>query len=477
METKPKLSRRSVLKGAAAGFSYVFLPTLTLAQTSDGVFELRAAKASHKLAGDKYAASDLWLYNGETPGPEIRVKQGERVRVHFINELDEPTSVHWHGIRIDNKMDGVSGLTQDAVPPGGTFDYDFEVPDSGTFWYHAHNKSWEQVARGLYGPLIVDEPEPAVDRDHDITLMIDDWRLAENGALDVASMGAFMDWSHAGRLGNWVTVNGKSQPELTLNAGEAYRLRLVNASNARILQIDPKAIGAKVIGYDGFVFKQARNHTQGVLSLTPAQRVDLLITGGSTFEADLNDIGDFALQELSGQAPLSLAKFKFAGTKEANAQPVVLTPNSIVAPDLEGAKKFPLIMTGGAMGRLGSVTYNGKILGSTDYQTAKQVWAFNGIANLAVEPFFRVKRGETVLIETTNETGWPHGMHVHGHHFQIISLNGEELSDRDWRDTFLIDRDETVGVAFVADNPGKWLLHCHMLEHAAAGMQTWFEVI
>ena len=123
-------------------------------------------------------------------------------------------------------MDGVSGLTQEAVKPGETFEYDFVVPDAGTYWYHAHNRSWNQVARGLYGTLIVEDDEPSFDRDHDLTLVVDDWRLNQEGVLDVDSIGSLMDWSHSGRLGNWLTVNGHGRPKFKLNAGEAYRLAL-----------------------------------------------------------------------------------------------------------------------------------------------------------------------------------------------------------------------------------------------------------
>jgi FtsP/CotA-like multicopper oxidase with cupredoxin domain len=471
------ISRRKFIQSSTALALSAPLAALTTKASANGVIELRAQKTAHKLAGDVYADSDLWLYNGSTPGPEVRVKQGERVRVHFINELDEPTSIHWHGIRIDNAMDGVSGLTQEPVPPSGTFDYDFVAPDAGTFWYHAHNKSWSQVARGLYGPLIVEESDPAFDSNHDLTLMIDDWRLGNDGALHLDSMGAFMDWSHGGRLGNWLTVNGTSQPEFKLNADENYRLRLINASNARMIQISPVAINALVLGYDGFVFEGPAEPDNEYLSLAPAQRVDLLVNRPSGGKAELNDAGDFALQELSGQEALSLAKFSFSNSKTTGQQSdIKLIPNRIKAPDLGNAVDVPLIMTGGAMGRMGTVSYQGKPLGRADVMRTKQAWAFNGVANLADEPLFRVERGQTVVLKTGNKTGWIHGMHVHGHHFKILSRQREELPANHWRDTFIIDGDETVEIAFVADNPGKWLLHCHMLEHAAAGMQTWFEV-
>ena len=477
MDKHSSFNRRQFLKIAGAVATMATIPSLVLAKVSDGFFDLRAQKTPHKLADANSPASELWLYNGTTPGPEIRVSKNETVKVRFTNELDEPTSIHWHGIRIVNAMDGVSGLTQDPVQPGDSFDYEFTVPDAGTFWYHAHNKSWEQVARGLYGSLIVDEPKPLVDHDHDITLVIDDWRLGNDGTIHLASMGSFGDWSHAGRLGNWLTVNGKSQPTIKLKQGEPYRLRLINASNARVLQIDPNAIGAKIIGYDGFVFSEPRDTVGEIISMTPAQRVDLIVTPTEAATQKLNDVGDYALQEVSGRKALSMVLFEVMQTEvKVDSPPIVLSPNSIAAPNINSALEVPLLMEGGAMGGMGQMMHQGLMMDRGDIERTKQMWAFNGVANLGKEPLFRVKVGQTILLTASNQTGWLHGMHVHGHHFQILKHNGKTPRHLDWRDTFNIDRDETVQIAFVADNPGKWLLHCHMLEHAAAGMNTWFEV-
>jgi len=478
MNSSHLINRRNLLKMAGAGLGALSFPILSAAKSDDGLIELRATKTTHKLASKNEAASDLWLYNGTSPGPEIRAVQGETVRVRFTNELDEPTSIHWHGIRITNAMDGVSGLTQEPVKPGDTFEYVFDVPDAGTFWYHAHNKSWKQVARGLYGPLIVDEPVPLLDRTHDLTLVIDDWRLDNDGSLDLASFGSLGDWSHAGRLGNWLTVNGTSQPTFKLNKGETYRIRLINAANARILQVDPSVIGAKVIGYDGFLFDKPRDADGETLAITPAQRVDLLLTPDDASLRRLNDIGDFALQELSGRKALSIALFDVVepGTTNQKSK-VVLQPNKIAEPDLSLVKDVSLIMEGGAMGRMGNMMHQGRMMERSDIARTGQMWAFNGIANLGDEPLFRAKVGETIVLTTDNQTGWPHGIHLHGYHFQVIEHNGKTPTHIDWRDTFTIKRDETVKIAFVAENPGQWLLHCHMLEHAAAGMNTWFEIV
>ena len=191
------VSRREFLAGVA---------TLALAGTTHrgaaaaGATPLRAAPGSARLAPPGYPETPLWGFDGSVPGPVLRVAQGERLARRFINELPQPSTIHWHGIRIANAMDGVPDLTQPPVPPGGDFLYDFVAPDAGTYWYHPHQRTWEQMARGLYGALIVEEPmPPQVDRDE--ILLIDDWRLTDDARIH-ESFGAMMDWSHAGRIGN-----------------------------------------------------------------------------------------------------------------------------------------------------------------------------------------------------------------------------------------------------------------------------------
>jgi FtsP/CotA-like multicopper oxidase with cupredoxin domain len=463
----PRLTRRTLLAGAAGLAGSAMTPGIhfAAARAADGFFEITAGPGKYKLYSEDAADSDLWLYDGGLPGPEIRVKRGERVKVRLINALEEATSIHWHGVRIDNAMDGVSGLTQDPVPPGGTFDYDFVAPDAGTYWYHAHNKSWNQVGRGLYGPLIVEEEEPVFDRDHDLMLIMDDWRLNDDGRLDTESFGSLMDWSHGGRLGNWLTVNGKSNPSFALKAGEAYRIRLVNASNARVLELDPDSIGGQVIGYDGQVLTAAERTTAQALVIAPAQRVDLVVVP----EAGR----DLALVEVSTSQRFTFAEFKVSGEGEGTPPERLPQANILAAPDLSKAKRVVLDMTGGAMGQMGPMRHKGRMMTRDDIRATGQVWAFNGVANVDEQPLFEAARGETILLETVNNTAWPHAIHLHGHHFRTVGADG---ALGPWRDTFLIERGETIRVAFQADNPGKWLLHCHMLEHAAAGMTTWISV-
>ena len=228
--------RKVLLSGAAAalvaGFGNAFGSTAARAAAPI----LRAGEGMARLTPGDYPETRVWSYGDSVPGPVIRLRQGEHVSRRFVNNLPQASTVHWHGVRIDNAMDGVPGMTQDAVPTGGSFDYHFAVPDAGTYWYHPHNRTWEQLARGLYGPLIVEEETPpAVDRDE--VLMLDDWRLTEEAQIHEESFGAMHDWAHAGRIGNWITFNGKGESRLPVKRNERLRLRLINASNARIFYL------------------------------------------------------------------------------------------------------------------------------------------------------------------------------------------------------------------------------------------------
>jgi len=470
MITRRKFLASGVVLGALAG-----VPILVPSRAADGYLELRAQITPTALVPGNSQKSDTWFFDGQTPGPEIRTRQGERLRVRLINELDQPTSIHWHGVRIDNAMDGVSGLTQKPVQPGDSFDYDFVVPDAGTFWYHSHHRSWEQVARGLYGPLIVEEAQPTFDIDHDITLMLDDWWLDQDGALRLNFDDYLNDGKQGGRIGNHYTMNGKPLGgEFPVTAGEAYRLRVINAANARIFDIDPTQIGAQLIAKDGQPVPENSREINELVTISPAQRVDLLFQPKPGPTAVISDPTGTIGQSDDNVTPL--IKFPVQGDREQTSPVRWPAPNELIQPNLIHAKRVELLMEGGAVGELDGAIYHGLKLTADQLLDAKQVWTFNNVANLPNEPLFRSQRGETIIVKMRNQTGWQHAMHVHGHHFLVLN---EDHSGHDgiWYDTFLVDRMKSVSIAFVTDNLGRWLLHCHMLQHATAGMRTWFEVV
>jgi len=453
----------------------VAAPLRTYGAAEDRARILRAAPAEASLRSSAAVPARVWAYDAQVPGPLLRVRQGEAVRVRLENGIEQPTTVHWHGIRIDNRMDGVAGLTQDAVPPGETFDYAFTVPDAGTFWYHPHNRSWEQVARGLQGVLIVDEPEPPT-VDQDIVLVVDDWRLTDDGQIDEASFGHLHDWSHAGRLGNELTVNGRPRFDVPVRAGERLRVRLVNTANARIMNLRFEAHTLMLIAVDGQPV-QPRPVPDGELRLGPGQRVDLMI------DMSLDPGSRAAFTEVTGGGRLVAGEFVYATDSVARDNPldapVRLTTNPLPTRlELDGATRVDLLMEGGAMGGMAGAIHDGKEMTIRQLVREKRMaWAFNGVAGMSEAPLVTAKRGQTVVIHMRNQTAWPHAMHLHGHHARELMRSGAPVTDETWRDTVMLEREEDVAVAFVADNPGRWMLHCHMLEHQVAGMTTWFEVV
>ena len=383
-------------------------------------------------------------FNGSTPGPELRARAGGRIAIAFDNATAQGSAIHWHGIHLENAMDGVPDLTQTLVAPGASFDYDFAVPYPGTYWYHAHHRSWEQVAKGLYGPLIVDEPDPPK-LDADITVVLDDWRLTRAGELH-PGFGNRHDFSHAGRLGNFARALF-SRPSVRI--GDRVRLRLINASTARVFRLRIGGGAGMAVAHDGMPL--AAPEAIGEPVLAPAQRTDIVldVAGPVNFELLLARMGPFALGTIAAE-----------GRNPAPAKsPIAALPQpAIPAPDRAGARRLTLAMQGGAMG--------GRHAGD-------DFWAFNGRSGMPDAPWQRFARGETALIEMRNETAFPHGIHIHGHHFHELRPGG---GLGHYRDTTLVDPRQSRDVLCVFDNPGKWLIHCHTLGHQASGMKTWVEV-
>ena len=427
---------------------------------------LRAGVTRAQLAPEGYPDTEVWAFDGRIPGPELRVGQGARLSRRLVNDLPMHTAVHWHGIRIDNAMDGVPGLTQDPVEPGDSFDYDFVAPDAGTFWYHAHQHSMEQVGRGLKGPLIVEEPNgPDVDRD--IVLMLDDWRL-DPETVEFAPFGNRHDLSHAGRIGNLVTVNGAFDWSDRARGGSRIRLRLINAANARIFQLRLRGAAAWVVALDGMPLARVVPVEEALL-LAPAQRVDVIL--------DLPGPGDAAFEVISveRQRSYSIARIlSEGGLTVQRPAPAPLPPNPVPVPgDLARAPLYTMRLQGGAMRGLGPSVFGGRTTQPDDLYAREKFWALSGHVDLPKDPVIDARRGETHRIAMINDTAFPHGMHLHGHHFHLIEPDGTLGV---LRDTVLVAPGETRQVAFVADNPGNWLLHCHMLSHAEAGMKTWYRV-
>ncbi len=416
---------------------------------------LRIAPARQALVGSAHPATAVWAYNGAVPGPELRLRQGERLRIEVENGLSVATTVHWHGIRLPNAMDGVPEVTQPPIAAnGGRFTYEFDLPDAGTYWYHPHLGSPEQVARGLYGALIVEERNPPV-VDRDVVWVLSDWRLDREARL-MEGFVSPMDSSHAGRIGNTVTVNGAIRESLPVRAGERLRLRLINASNARIYRLDFEGHEPRIIALDG---QPVTPHREGRVALGPGMRADLILDCAGKPGSEHRVIDDFYRQRA-----YELLKLRYSSEAPVRASfgPVpALAPNPLAVPDPANAQRHRIVFGGGMMGAMPSQrehrglfwTINGKVVSEHAHH----------------EPLLVLRRGSSQVLELVNETSWHHPIHLHGHVFRV-------LPDGHWADTVLLDPDSRAEIALVADNPGDWMFHCHVLEHQATGMMAMVRV-
>jgi FtsP/CotA-like multicopper oxidase with cupredoxin domain len=462
------LDRRRFL---AAGIAASVVPLLTRRAGADDYRILTLKPGTAHLLGPSEPATPIWGYDGQVPGPLLRVKRGEEVKVRVVNGLTQPTSVHWHGIRIENSMDGAAGLTQAPIAPGATFDYRFKAPDAGTYWYHPHFMASEQLGRGLHGILIVDEPEP-VEVDRDIAIIVNDWRLDQNGRVE-DSFGNMHDAAMAGRYGNLLTANATRNFEVRVRANERLRLRLLNVANARVIPVRIADHGATVMAIDGQPAEPfSLERTRVVLS--PGTRYDLFIdasrTPGSRTEI-LIDVGDreIPVAQLVYELGEPLRSAPLPPPRPLPANPL---PERM---DLRNALRVEVDLQGGMMGMMGRGMMGRGMMGPG--MMGGQVWAVAGRASdgHSGSPLFSVERGRTVMLDFPNATAFPHAMHVHGHHFRHLNARDDGWKPW-WLDTVLVMPQRSERIAFVADNPGKWMLHCHMIEHQESGMATWFEV-
>jgi FtsP/CotA-like multicopper oxidase with cupredoxin domain len=426
--------------------------------------ELVAQPSWAQIVPAKYSKTKVWSYNGTVPGPILRLRQGDTLRAKVRNELPEATTVHWHGVRVPNAMDGVPVITQPAIEPGGQFVYEFKVPDAGTYFYHPHQRSYEQVGRGLAGALIVDEHEPP-EVDRDILWVLGDWRLDPDASIR-EGFGGFFDVSHNGRVGNTVTINGRVPTEFRVRAGERIRLRLVNAASARVFALRFDSHHPLVIALDGQPV-EPHEPENGAIVIGPAMRADLILDM-SAAPGSRHIVRDDFYPRLAYEL-IQITYETHTGLAAKRRGPVRLSPNPLPEPSLARAERHRVVFTGGMMGNMAGMPRG-------------MAWAINGVASgcgddaSAFEPLFVMRRGSSHVLELTNDTAWHHPIHLHGHAFQVLSRNGRPAPRREWLDTVMLYPRERAEIGFVADNPGDWMFHCHVLEHQAGGMMSCIRV-
>ena len=388
----------------------------------------------------------VWRYNGAVPGPEIRIQHGDTVRILFNNNLPQASTIHFHGIRLPNIMDGVPRITQDAVLAGNSFVYEFTPKDAGTFWFHPHENTSEQLERGLYGTLIV-EDEYSEQYSQDVVWVIDDWRLTEDYQIYQHFVTPH-DVSHDGRWGNVITVNSSLDETLHAQPGERVRLRLVNAANGRVFRIDFRGLQPSVIAVDGLYVKETF-HANG-FDLAPGNRVDIDITIPDDAHGR-----SFSVYDIFTRNTIRLGNIVVAG--DTVDTPSFAHPINHNIPDWSEAINVPV-----------DVEY---ALDARRSAAGSIEWTINGQTFSQHNPIV-LRHGVFNKIRFTNRSARLHPMHLHGQFFKVISRNGQPTDERYFRDTVLIHSRETVDVGMVPLDRGRWVNHCHIAEHADAGMMT-----
>lgn len=391
---------------------------------------------------------DGLAYNGSVPGPVIEAHVGDTLVVHFRNDLTEDTTVHWHGIRLPNDMDGAPH-SQSPVPPGGTFEYRFTLPDEGTFWYHPHANEPEQMERGLYGAIVVrGDDEPLVDTE--TLVVLDDLTLAADGTL--APFGGPLEM-HGGREGNTQLVNGTLTPTVRVRSGERQRWRIVNAGSARIYRLALPGHSFTVLGSDGGAW--AAPTPMDELFLAPGDRLDVIVDV-TTSPGESVTLTAEPYERGHGQgvfAPIDVVHF--ATTAGAPLAPLAAIAHSRSIEVLDGASATPT-----------QITFDESI----DPMTGAVTFFVNGQTYPDVTPI-AATAGTMQVWDLVNMSGMIHPFHLHGFFFQVVSRNGVPEASRTWEDTIELHGMEHVRIAFRPDDrAGMWMFHCHILEHVAGGM-------
>ncbi len=407
-----------------------------------------------------------WAYDGRVPGTPIVVAKGEQAIIDVTNQLPVATNIHWHGLEVPNNQDG-PGI---EIASGARHRYQFTVRESGTYWYHTHERPvLPQLDRGLYGAFVVKAPEDDLySGDH--VFVLDDWYLDARGKRLEGTDRGDME-----RLGNIETVNGKTAnaiEPLVFQAGDLHKLRFINASTAAVHTLRITGHQFRVTHTDGHALAQP--YATDVITLSPGERVDAEVAatgapgGAAVIMSDRPDLGI--------RIPIAYK----AGSHPALASPFVAPP-SRAFPRIREKVPDAVLELNSAMDMMSAGTSGGHGMMSMGSGASSDTtkWTINGESFPYTAPIF-VEVGEVVKVRLyNNDTAMmhpmDHAMHVHGTYFQVVSLNGQDPPRETWKDTINLPAGQFVDIAFVMRNPGQWMLHCHIIDHEDGGMVAMVE--
>ncbi|MFY9269645.1 MAG: multicopper oxidase family protein [Candidatus Manganitrophaceae bacterium] len=452
----------------------------------------------------------MFAYNGTIPGPLIKVAQGAEITLKFTNNTDVDTTLHSHGVRLENQFDGVPGVTQKEVKPGESFTYKVKFPDEGIYWYHPHIREDYTQELGLYGNYLVASTDMSywspVNRQ--VALFVDDI-LIENGKIVTFSK-ASSDHTLMGRFGNTMLVNGETNFTLQAKSGEVIRFYITNAANTRTFNLSIPNAKMKLVGGDGGKYEH-ETWSDGII-LGPSER--------AIVEVLFANAGSYQLEHKTPERTYTLGTITAVDEKvnpSFENEFAVLRSNKDIQSEIDAFRPFfskpvdkRLTLTiempitahirGMVMQKLHDI-YNRFIKGETtasddhpiewedrhSFMNAKSnpsmtKWAFldeeTGKKNMDIDWNFKI--GDKIKIKINNDSNSMHPMqhpiHIHGQRFLVLSTNGKANDNLVWKDTVLIPSGDTVELLVDMANPGEWMAHCHIAEHLEAGMMFQFKV-
>ncbi|MEW6721761.1 MAG: multicopper oxidase family protein [Candidatus Micrarchaeota archaeon] len=456
-------------------------------------FRLEAKPVAREIEGNVIQG---YAYNGQLPGPILRVKQGSTVFVNFTNSLGSDTTVHWHGLRLENRHDGVPDVTQKAVAPGGSFLYKLDFPDEGAYWYHPHVREDLQQELGLYGFIIVEPNESGYynDVDREEVLALDDILLSGD---DVYPFDAnATNFALMGRFGNVMLVNGRADYALEVVEGEKVRFYILDAANVRTFNLSIEGMRMKVVGGDGG--KAEREYLADSVYVSPSERLIV--------EVEFDRPGTFAIMSKNPLRERTLGRVvvreKEGAGNDGTEGPESPKNNTDIISEMDAYEQyfdkpvdFDYILTvdvggmgGGMMGGMMDHTEEGIEWEDTMYAmnsfstSDRTTWIIRDRASGQenMDAAAAVPKGEIVKIRLENDEDSDHPMqhaiHIHGAQFLVLTVDGEKNGNLVWKDTVNIPTGSTVELLTYFPNEGEWMMHCHIAEHLSSGMMTSFEV-
>ncbi|MGO4886538.1 multicopper oxidase family protein [Anaerobacillus sp. MEB173] len=415
-----------------------------------------------------------WTFNGTLPGNEIRVQEGEKVVLNVKNSLSTPTVLHLHGFPVSNEMDGVPGVTQNAIMPGEEFSYEYTADVPGTYWYHSHQNGAEQIGNGLYGVFIV-EPKNGPTYDLDEVIVIDEFstmmldmpmnmevdhtrmNMDQNMEMGVHVMDMDEEAAHTETMNvmyDTIVINGKAEPDvetIVVTEGDKIKLRFLNAGLFTQVVIIPEH-SFKITHLDGQLLNEPTFLTEESFRIGPGERYDV--------EIDLNQPGSWGIQvfaEANKDNLDILIPLVYKGYENQELQTVKAT-SYFDFTTYGKSKKIDL----------GEITKEYEmLLGTND---GGESFGING-KQFPKHEIYEVEEGDVVKFAIINKTDVDHPMHLHREIFYVVSRNGTMIQGSPiLKDTLNVRPDETYEIVFKANNPGNWLFHCHELHHAGGGM-------